>query len=216
MTTHMLNESNNVALAGDYRVARRLRGRGVRLLLLCFALLALPERARADVISLGTLSFETSIIGASNHFVVGNFTGAESAPPDFPVLTPLTFVNASLQLSHLVSGVLETILLGDLGPGQYPTIDYLLPDLFTQARFTTTVLAPVFALAGGDTFVPSTTSITADLLASAGELLPGDVVSIDIEGTRVRAVPEPAAAVLLILSASALTYIRYRFRHFRV
>jgi hypothetical protein len=212
----MRNESTSIALAGDYRLERRLRGPGVRLLLLCFALLSLPETARATTISLGTLSFDTSIIDATNHFVVGNFTGAESAPPDFPVLTPLTFVNASLLLSR-VSGA-ETIPLGDLGPGQYQTVDYLLLDLFTQARFTATVFAPVFALDGGDTFVPSTTSITAVLLASGGELLvPGDVVSIHIEGERVVAVAdESSTVVLLILSISALTLTRsHRFRHIR-
>jgi hypothetical protein len=169
------------------------------------------------MISPGMLSFETSIIGGSNRIVVGNFTGTESAPLDSPVLTPLTFVNASLVLLHLVSGIIETIALRALGLGQHPTIDCPLGDLFTQAHFTATVFAPLFALAGGDSFLPSTTSTTADLLASAGVLAPDDLVSIDIEGMRVTATPQPSIVVLLISGASALTPLTrlHRFRRFR-
>ena len=201
-----MNELTSVV--GGYRVSSRVGGRGVQVFL-CVALMALPRPARADVISLGTLAFETGIIGGLNSFVIGNFTGAESAPPDFPVLTPLTFLNVSVVVTHLLPGPTDTINLPLLGPGQHVTISFGLADLLSQAQFTATILSPVFALAGGGTFVPSTTSITAALFPSAGATLePGDVVSIDIEGTP-RAAPEPASVVLLIAGAAALALSRW-------
>jgi hypothetical protein len=173
-------------------------------------LLAAPERVLATAISLGTLSFESSIIGAGNRFVIGNFTEALSAPPDFPVQTPLTFVNAVLVLTHQITGD-ESIPLGNLGPGQHSTVDYLVDLAFTQARFTATLLAPVFELVGGGLFVPSTTTITADLLPADGVLVPDEAfVSLDIEGTLVQPTPEPATFVVVIAGAGALALARRR------
>jgi hypothetical protein len=115
-------------------------------------------------------------------------------------------------LTHQISGD-ETISLGDLGPGQHWTTEYLLDEAFTAARLTATVLDPVFALVGGGMFEPTTTSITTDLLPPAGAdvLVPGEAVaSLDIEGTLLQAVPEPATVAAVIAGAGALVLARLR------
>jgi hypothetical protein len=201
-------------MEGDDRHVTRVTSRGVALLFLCFALLSFPQRADADVISLGTLSFETLILGATNHFVVGNFTDTGAAPPDFPVLTAVSFVGATLVLSR-PAGPDETVLLGNQGPGQVFSGPYSSLDLFTKANFKATLVPLALALAGGVTFIPTDANIDVDLLPSAGtELQAGDFVTLDVEGDVILTASEPAPAVLLLAAGFALTFV-HRRRRFR-
>jgi hypothetical protein len=212
MVNGRLNESNNVAIEGGYCRVTRVMARGAELLILCVAVLSFPERANADVISVGKLSFETFILGAANRFVVGNFTDTDAAPPDFPALTAASFVGAALVLSRPALPD-ENVPLGNLGPGQHFSNFYLISDVFTKAHFTATLSPLALALGGGATFIPSNANIDVDLVPSAGtELNTGDFVTIDLEGDVIQVASEPAPAVLLLVAAAAVTFAHRRRR----
>jgi hypothetical protein len=185
----------------------------MRACLAIFAALFCTQNATATPISIGTLAFDELIPGATSVFSITNFTGDPSSggfalPPDFPSLTPVTLTNASLRI--VADGGVETVLdLGDIGPGPLLSgtgdpllvLQFPLSAALLSARFTATIAAGSLALAGGDTFDPSTLSIFAELLPGLDPfLVPGAALTtIDVDGTRVAAIPEPMTATLLLL-----------------
>jgi hypothetical protein len=137
-----------------------------------------PAVSRADLISLGYLSWDVLIPGAPgspgvNTFTIGNLTGdsaigGNDLPPTFPVLTPVTFQNSSL--SFIVDGTPQTVLLGDIGPGfdNSPLLDFSDTLQFSSALFSATIDSQILALDGGGYFTTSSDQITALLLPSDG------------------------------------------------
>lgn len=160
--------------------------------------------ARADItIDLGFLSFDNVIPGAPgfpgvNGFSVYNFTGGFFLPPSFPSLTPVTFMDAMLDLSGPSP---QNLSLGDLAPGAYDpfSLGTAFPDstLFTSATFTVTLSATVLDLGGGNIFTAD--SAIVDVILSPS--LPPDLTAgvdfslIPVSGQI--ATPEPASIVLL-------------------
>jgi hypothetical protein len=209
----------------------------MRACLAIFAGLFCAQNATGAPISIGTLAFDELIPGATSVFSISNYTGDPASvgfalPPDFPSLTPVTFTNASLVLVA-DGGIVTTLDLGDIGPGpllsttgdpllmlQFPVSAALL-----SARFTATIAtgslalagaSGSLALAGGDTFEPATLSILAELLPGLDPfLVPGAAMTtIDVDGTRVAAVPEPMTATLLLIGGG-LAVRRVRRRRMR-
>jgi hypothetical protein len=144
------------------------RGLNVRLILGVLALLAGSLRsAHADVVNLGTISFDNLLLPDTNGFDIFNFTGsANNLPPDFPVGDNLTFVASSLILTGTQPDPLNpgltiafdtTVKLGDIGPGPlqdafgFPPSGLQFPDplSFSQAEFKGTLSSPTFSLANG-------------------------------------------------------------------
>lgn len=169
----------------------------------------------ADVINLGTLSYDTFIPGAAGFvgvdaFNISNLNGTFNLPPDFPVLDNLTFQSASLTLSDG-----EVFMLGDIGPGFLldgmgnPVIQVPANKTFQSAEFTATLSSTNFAVPAG-TFIASSNSIDAFLLPSQGPNLTADVdgttisVSGQLSGTGT--VPEPASWSMLLILFTCLLW----------
>ena len=184
-----------------------------RILSVCMIVVAASLAGRpasADVISLGTLSFEPHEIGQSNAFWILNLTG-DLADDDHPVTIPLTFLNASLHLIY--DGGDTKVFLPPVGPGYltdpdptnpfapWPELKFDASIAFVSARLEATLSAPSFSLLGGDTFLPTSLDIIAELSAAPGlPLEPFAATSIDIVGDRIPAlVPEPGTLSLLLL-----------------
>jgi MprA protease rhombosortase-interaction domain-containing protein len=180
------------------------------------AVLACAVSANAAPVAIGTLSYDEFIPGATNAFNINNFTDAFALPPDFPVLTALTFSGAAL---HVVEedGSEFDVALGDIAPG--PLLDSGNPLFslqfasttgFLSVRLTATLLVSSWLLDDGTTFTPSTLNLIADLFPSNGQVLAaGDFTTISIDSDPVATVPEPATATL-ILVAGAAAFIRRR------
>ena len=199
----------------------------MRACLAIFAGLFWAQNATAAPISIGTLAYDELIPGATSVFSISNFTGDPASggfalPPDFPSLTAVTFTNASLKI--VADGGVETILdLGDIGPGPLlsstgdplPILQFPVSVALLSARFTATIAAGPLALDGGDTFTPSALTIFAELLPDIDPfLVPGAAfATIDVDGTRTAAVPEPVTATLLLLGLGAVgRHVRRRRR----
>jgi hypothetical protein len=193
------------------RVCVTLVACGRRLLLM----LALAAVASAAPIGLGVVSFDVLIPGGLgapgvNAFTVSNLTGDPTAsgfalPPDFPAITPLTFRSASLKLNG-AAGV-QTVSLGDLGPGQFSPVSLHFADTlrFSSATFSATLDRQTFQLAGGASFTANSANILAQLVpASGSSLIPGsDFVLITTDNTPT-SVPEPASLGFSLLGVTIL------------
>ena len=177
--------------------------------------LLVGRTASADVISVGAFGFDELIPGATNVFSITNLTGDAasggfSLPPDFPVISSLTFTDALL---HLVDagGIVTDLALGaiDAGPllaangDPLFALQFAASTAFVSARLTATLLAVPFTLADGELFLPDSSALVVDLLASAGPYLTtGSFATIDIAGSRSPApVPEPATVGLFLSGA---------------
>ena len=147
--------------------------------------------ASADVMSLGILSYDSVIAGINDQFTISNFTGASDLPPDFPVVTAVTFQNTTLKLFG-PSGPL-TILLGDIGPGSGTTGLFADSDQFTSAVLTATLIPTTLSLDGGGTETVDA-SVTATLIPSSGSFLTADsdLVVIEAGSPSTTPVPEPS------------------------
>src|ERR1051326_4579284 len=153
-----------------------LRGPG---LVLVVALLS-PATCLADL-GLGLISFDNLVPGGPgpgvNAFSITNLTGDPSSggfdlPPDFPVLTPLTFLASTLTLYESASTFV--VALGDIGIGPFPTPTSLqFPDTvsFDSAVFNATLGKTHLLLADGSTFVVNSSSVVIALLPSSGSFL---------------------------------------------
>lgn len=172
--------------------------------------------ANAAPVTIGTLSFDEFIPGATHAFNINNFTGDFALPSDFPVMTALTFSGAAL---HVVEegGSEFDVALGDIAPG--PLLDsgnplfalqFASTTSFLSVRLTATLLVSSWLLDDGTMFTPSTLSLVADLFPSNGQVLaPGDFALIAVESAPVSTVPEPATATLLLV-AGAAAFVRRR------
>jgi hypothetical protein len=174
------------------RLAMRFGG----LMLLCII------GARADVVFVGALSFDTFIPSASglsgvNTFDVSNLTGVFSLPPDFPVSDPLTFASATLTLT-LSDMSQDRLALGDIGPGFLldgsgnPIVQVPASQTFISAGFTAILSPLAFSVSDGASFLADSTSIDLLLLPSSGPTLTADLdeAAILVPGQTIT--PEPA------------------------
>ena len=170
--------------------------------------LCLGAPAEGSTINLGLISFDVFIpAGAGpgvNAFNLSNFTGDPGGggfalPPDFPVFTGVTFLNASLTLAH--ESVTDVVLLGDLLPGSYSPLNLLFPDttLFTSATFSATIDSPSLLLSDGSTFQAGSLNLIATLIPSApGPLSAGtDLLVITVSDEVVSNIPEPSTTLLI-------------------
>ncbi len=172
------------------------------------ALLA-PVPALGGSVNLGLISFDVLIPSDTlapgvNVFNISNFTGDPATggfalPPDFTSLDSLTFLSSSLTLT--IGGASSVISLGDIGPGSLSPTDLLQfadGTLFDSALFSATLSQASFLLDGGATFTAASTSISAQLLPSAGASLTAGtdrtVITVD---EAANLVPEPATGALL-------------------
>jgi hypothetical protein len=168
--------------------------------------------ARADVVNLGALSFDTFIPSAGgfvgvNAFNISNLTGAFSLPPDFPVLDNLTFQSATLKLSNG-----QAFTLGDMAAGFLldsngnPVVHVPADQTYQSAEFTATLSATQFLLSDGTLFQAGSHSIDIFLFPSAGQNLTVDADNTIIGIPRqLVATPEPASwrSVLVFLAWTA-------------
>lgn len=174
--------------------------------------LLLPSISLAGSLTLGTISFDTLIPGEPglpgvNAFTISNFTGDPglggfALPPDFPVLTALTFTNAAFTLN--TGGTPESILLDDLGPGFATPDSLLFPETtsYLAAVFSATLSQTSFLLADGSTFTADVSRLTVSLVPSLGlTLTPGiDLALITVTGTQ-EVVPEPRTLIQVFIIA---------------
>lgn len=195
------------------RVSCTFRTAFVSAIVLLVSLTARP--ASAEVISLGMLSFDQYEIGQSNAFTIFNLTGdlmdgGMAFPPDYPVLTSLTFENATLRLVD-DAGTISDVDLGNIAPGlladpsdpfggPWPGLTFDVTTSFLSATLMATLSASPLLLADGDTFLPISLAIFAELSGGPGfALAPGSFTNIDIVGDRIPApVPEPGTLSLLL------------------
>ena len=167
--------------------------------------------ASADPMTLGSLSFDSIIVGISDQFTISNFSGID-LPPDLPVITSVTFQNAELALFG-PSIPASPILLGDIIPGM--SASGLISDAsqITSAVFTATLSETILSLDGGGTETVDSL-ITATLSPSSGLYLLAGTDSTVIEATApTTALAEPstsAIAVSLIGLAALMSLIRRR------
>jgi hypothetical protein len=195
------------------RVPRKFRILSVWMVVLAASLAGRP--ASADMISLGTLSFDPYEIDQSNAFWISNLTGdpangGAALPPEFPVMTPLTFLDAWLRLVD-DQGAISNVYLDDVGQGllmdpfggPWPELIFDASTAFVSATLTATLSAPSLLLADGATFVPTSLDIIAELSGTPGlDFQPGAFTTIDIVGDRIPTpapVPEPGTFSLLLL-----------------
>jgi hypothetical protein len=152
----------------------------------------------ADSVTVGAVSFDTLNPGATDAFTVYDFTGANSLFPDFPVVTNLTFLGATITPTDASGSA--TNPLGDLTPGS-SQLAVLASDTFFQAVFQATLSQTVFALGDGTTFQANSNLVSLTLLPSSGSSLQPDVdfALMNVNGSVVTApVPEPPTWLLLL------------------
>jgi hypothetical protein len=137
----------------------------------------------AFAVPLGLISFDTLIPGPDgvNAFNVGNLTGPNGLPPDFPVADSLTLLNATLNVTR-TDGSTQLFVLGDVGPGSIDpvSLNLLFPDsdTFASALFEATLSDVDFLLSDGSTFHAASSAIST--LLSGAPLAPGDFALIDV------------------------------------
>jgi hypothetical protein len=178
------------------------------------ALLLFPAAAGATTIDLGFISFDNLIPDSStpgvNVFDIYNFTGATwSLPPDFPVISEITLLSATLTLDG--SGGPMVISLGDIVPGMFnpPASDeFTDTETFTSATLTATLSGQVLDLFDGSTFTPASETVTAAILPSSGDTLQANTDFAVITASGESDIPEPATAALLSAALLALLWGR--------
>ena len=194
----------------------------MRLLPVVATVILLLAPSRAFALPIGIVSFDTFIPGSEdvvgvNLFTIGNFTGAFSLAPDFPVVDALVLVDSEFSATRS-DGTTFSVNLGDIGPGVVGDPDLLVPesDLFASATFTATLSSMGFLLADGSTFEAASSVVSVLLLPSSGSLLaPGDFAVIDI-APAMTVIPEPGTLVLVGIGLVASWRAHRRFQHVEV
>ncbi|MDX2149376.1 MAG: PEP-CTERM sorting domain-containing protein [Bryobacteraceae bacterium] len=183
-----------------------------RVLVPAVFLLLLPLSTLAATINIGLITFDPFLPGPDGTNIVNitNFTADFALPPDFPVLTPLTFLSGTLTLSN---GEPLVIPLGDLAPGPLTLPGSLeFPDTatFSSALFTATLSQTSFLLSDGTTFQADSPAIVATLVPSEGPTLtPGiDFAVLSVTGEVSTVIPEPASLLLLGTALATLAAAR--------
>ena len=160
---------------------------------MALALLLLPSFVLGDsLLNVGVLSLDP-VSSTTATFDIYNLTGANALPPDFNVVTPVTFSNILLTLNFVGGGIQTedpTNFTPDGSNGyqglfnidltQFPLVDAVLSGVFgssdlTLADNSNSIIAPDFVTT----------------LSSAGSLAVGDSTSIDATVT-----PEPISVTL--------------------
>ena len=188
-----------------------------------FSLLLLAGLIECDAstIDLGFISFDTLIPSAPgspgvNDFSLDNFTGDPTSggfalPPDFPVLTNATFLDATWTLFSDTTSLVFS--LGDLGPGSYnpEALEFSDSQTFTSALFTASLSPGALFLQDGTSFVPATTTLQVELSPSEGPALqPGvDFSLISVPQT----IPAPEPSTLALFAAAVLVCLGLRLRY---
>jgi hypothetical protein len=188
-----------------------------RLYKLFGATLVFCAALQADMVPVGFISFDVLTSGTSNStgvdaFDIFNFTGDPNSggfalPPDFPVVTPLTFTVSSLMLTGM-----PMISLGDIAPGQLsPPPDLQFPDgtSFSSAIFSATLNETNLTLSDGSTFTASPDLQAVILPSSGNSLVAGtDFAVISATSVVTTATPEPAYGGLVFLALMVLVVFR--------
>jgi len=167
-------------------------------------------------ISIGFISFDIRIPPAGgpgvNVFSISNLTGDFGLPADFPVVDSLVFVGSTLTL--VGENTSEAVLLGDLAPGLWDSIDALqFPDtsLFSAAIFQATLSGIDLHLLDGSTF-SAAAIVTARLSPSSNSFLTAgtDFALIEVMPGQAATVPAPPTFVLLGSGIAILAVVRMR------
>jgi hypothetical protein len=187
--------------------------RRIAVLALCLLAAGAAAPARASVINLGMFSFVTIDPGGAPiertiGFEIDDYTGEQAIPPDFPVVTAVTFTD--LSLTWYADGNHVSISLPDTEPGT-TTAALDLPDttVITSASLTGVLIPGTFLLADGSAWQAESISFVVELLPQSGDALqPGvDLQVIAVEADSM--VPEPAAG-LLVVAGLGLVVLRRR------
>jgi len=181
----------------------------------------LASTARAGVISIGVLSYDTFIPAGGGSpgvdaFDIANLTGAYSLPPDFPVTDSLTLQSAVLTLTFSDS-TQQVWDLGDIGPGFLldnngnPIVQVPGDETFASAELTAALSPRTFMLYDGSTFSAGSASIDTLLLPSSGTTLTVDVdqTTIDVSSAP-SGVPEPSGVSLMAVGLVSIVFLWYR------
>lgn len=190
---------------------------GPALFLALIGLCGSVQQSKADVITIGVLSFDSIIppgpngAPGTNGFTIYNFTGSNSQPgtPD----SPLNFLSTSL----LLNGA-QMVVIGDVAPGsaQPAALEFPTNSLLTDAQLTATLDTTSFTI-GGQNYVATSDLVFADLAPSSPpDLMAGtDFVAIDINASPSgpASTPEPAAFWLALGPLATLWWLRGRARH---
>jgi hypothetical protein len=182
-----------------------------RLLLLLLTLTVFSAVASATQIGAGVLSLDAQDpLGQTGSFDISNFTGPfpQSIPPDFPILTHLTFTITSLTVNFTI------------GPPAILTAANFASDGFGGFLGSTTynlVTNPIFSAVLVGTFSPTSgvndgsATVTIDAAftdvagapsvtltgATGGPLITGESAVIYAKAASVGVVPEPGTGALL-------------------
>jgi hypothetical protein len=201
----------------------------LRVFVLAVMMLIAPVvAAHADPINLGFISFDNLIpsdggIPGIDGFTIGNLTGDPAAggfglPTDFPVFSPILFVNSILTVVE--NGLSTDYLLGNIGPGffQPDVLQFLTSAQITSATFAAQLGPLVFTLADGTIWSANSTSVTASLLPSSGSFLTAglDVALLTVDAsqqsTPPSSVPEPRTWLLVASGIAIVAGWRARTR----
>lgn len=176
-------------------------------------LCALALGARADVITVGVVSFDSIVPAAPNSpginaFTIYNFTGTNSLPgtPD----SALVFLDTSI----LINGT-QSVDVGTVSPGsvQAATSQFPSTTLFADAQFSATLDTTALTIDGQD-YVAASDQLTADLAPSTPPyLLAGTdfaVLEINASLAGLAAVPEPTSFWLAFLPLASLVLLLRR------
>jgi len=164
-----------------------------------------------ETIDLGVVSFDTLNPGATDAFTVFNFTGVNSLPPEFPVITDLTFLGATLTITDTTTSTTSTNSIGDQPPAS-SQLAVLASDSYSEADFQATLSQTTFGLSDGTTFQANSNVVSLALLPSSPPSLQADAdfAFITVSGSIVTAPAPESPTWLLLLTAMICIAVRKR------
>lgn len=188
-----------------------------------FFFMLAPSVCLAVTIPLGVVSFDNLIpAGATpgvNIIDIYNFTGDPSAggfalPPDFPVITAVTFQSVQIEVSSGAAIALPDITSGPLP--QNAALEFPTSASLSEVTLFFTLSQTSLLLSNGNTFVAESDVIQTQLLPSSGNhLLAGtDFALIVASNVAVSSVPEPRSAALFLITAVGASLLLMRRRAF--